>query len=46
MVSGQGDDAALVMFNPRWLEEKQHNATLENLHVAQKMLPAGMTPSD
>jgi hypothetical protein len=32
MVSGQGDDASLVMFNPRWLEEKQQNDTLENLH--------------
>ena len=32
MVSGQGDDASLVIFNPRWLEEKQQNDWLENLH--------------
>jgi hypothetical protein len=31
MVSGQGDDAALVMFNPSWLEEKKQEDQLKNL---------------
>jgi hypothetical protein len=31
MVSGQGDDAALVMFSPSWLEEKKQEDQLENL---------------
>lgn len=31
MVSGQGDDAALVMFSPSWLEEKKQEDHLENL---------------
>ncbi len=31
MVSGQGDDAALVMFNPSWLEEKKLEDQLKNL---------------
>jgi hypothetical protein len=30
MVSGQGDDAALVMFNPSWLKEKKQKDQLEN----------------
>ena len=30
MVSGQGDDASLVMFNPSWLEEKKQEDHLEN----------------
>jgi hypothetical protein len=31
MVSGQGDDASLVIFNPSWLEEKKQEDKLENL---------------
>jgi hypothetical protein len=31
MVSGQGDDASLVMFNPNWLEEKKQEDQLKNL---------------
>ena len=30
MVSGQGDDASLVMFNPSWLKEKKQKDHLEN----------------
>lgn len=30
MVSGQGDDASLVMFSPSWLEERKQEDQLEN----------------
>jgi|LauGreDrversion4_2_1035121.scaffolds.fasta_scaffold17353_5 hypothetical protein len=33
MVSGQGDDASLVMFNPKWLEEKKQEDQFVNLDL-------------
>jgi hypothetical protein len=43
MVSGQGADAALVQFNPNWLEEKQQSDSLKNL---EQWTMHGSNPDD
>ena len=43
MVSGQGDDASLVMFSPAWLEEKKQEDQLDNL---QRWTMHGSNPGD
>ena len=43
MVSGQGDDASLVMFSPGWLEEKKQEDQLDNL---QRWTMHGSNPDD
>lgn len=43
MVSGQGGDASLVVFNPNWLEEKKQTDNIDNL---QQWTLHGSNPRD
>ena len=43
MVSGQGGDASLVVFNPDWLEEKKQTDNMDNL---QQWTMHGSNPRD